>query len=127
MQKSSFCVFCLTVPKRRVQLVADKKVCGWRGNARTRGACTEPVEVLGAAPRVVCPCESRCISGMVGIIRKNPNRTSAFAKATADRTGLRLILLPPAAAAPPTAARLPAIALATAGRFGKTAKEPGGT
>jgi len=45
---------------------------------------------------------------VVGIIRKNPNRIA----------GLRLILLPPAAAAPPTAARLPAIAAATAGRFG---------
>ena len=58
---------------------------------------------------------------MVGLIRKNPNRTSAFAKpayrtgrATADGTGLRLILLPPTAAAQTLSRR----------RFGKTAKEP---
>ncbi len=56
---------------------------------------------LGVAPRLVRDCESRLIFGLVVPVRKNPNRTSAFAqpslklwpasKATADRTGLRLI------------------------------------
>ncbi|MEK7590614.1 MAG: hypothetical protein AAB489_00180 [Patescibacteria group bacterium] len=86
----------------------------WLAHERERAA-------LGAAPRVGRDSKSRRISDVVGLIRKNPNRTSAFAKpayrtgrATADGTGLRLILLPPTAAAQTLSRR----------RFGKTAKEP---
>jgi len=46
-----------------------------------------------------------------------PHRSASALLSTSSATGAG-VLLPPAAAAPPTAVRLPAIAAATAGRFG---------
>src|SRR3989338_1457562 len=61
-----------------------KKVCCWRGNARTRGACTEPVEVLGAAPRVGRDSKSRKVSDVVGV-QGLPSMRQSSALPTQDK------------------------------------------